>query len=218
MRTILVFGLITLFALVSFVPPQGGNVAIAQAQEVTIHLNGNVSSALTTVKNQGDLFMKNIVPKVSVQVPKIDLTIPTDVKIDLKDPKQSIEDAAPSLIKRLVTFTAKEVQKNVNVQLEAKDVPADWRKAAEAEPNETLKQHFLLIEWAREKHDIRACNELQPTVLEARTVGSETFTTPAPGDWIAYCLARVTQSTDRCLQINPSTLPPLRSLCEQELK
>jgi len=83
--------------------------------------------------------------------------------------------------------------------------------------NETIRKHLQLIEWARLKNDLGSCGELAPTVLDERTApDGKRLETPSHGDFLAYCLARVTRNPDRCAQIAPDTSPPLRALCESE--
>ncbi len=211
MRTAIVLGLIALFSLVAFVPPNGAtNGTIARAQEMTdsltIDFNMDLNAAVQGAKTHATNAVKN--------VPKIEVKIPTKLDVTLPDPNVIAKEAAPSLFKRLFAFTLETASNQIVPEIQA--VPANWRKAAEDEPNETLRHYFLLIEWAREKADIRACDELTPTVLEERTVDGKSILTPTRGDWIAYCLARVTKNYDRCKQIQTTTLPPLKSLCEQE--
>lgn len=201
MRTILVFGLLALFTLVSFVPPSGGGYTIASAQTLPLEFNTNVNGVINYVKTTTQNAAKNL--------PKVNVTLPSEINIDAKE-------VAPTLFKKMLSFAVDAAKDKIAPEPEV--THANWRDAAEEETNDVLKHYFVLIEWAREKHDVRACSELSPTVLEERIVKNVSYQTPSHDDWIAYCLARVTGNSDRCQQIQSGILPRLQTLCFEELQ
>ncbi len=86
------------------------------------------------------------------------------------------------------------------------------RDAAPVDLPEVLtgeKEFFRAVEDAILQSDPLGCGE-----LKVSSEGGENA--PSRGDWIAYCLARVTKNALRCDQITPGISPDLRLLCREE--
>lgn len=75
---------------------------------------------------------------------------------------------------------------------------AYWTQMKSESKSKVLLDSLKDIEWAVRKHDVRLCPSLS-------------------GDYLALCLALVTQDASRCAQIDASSASGLRKLCTEEL-
>ncbi len=75
---------------------------------------------------------------------------------------------------------------------------AYWSQIKNESKSKVLLDSIKDIEWAVRKHDVRLCSSL-------------------PGDYLALCLALVTEDASRCAQIDVSSASGLRKLCTEEL-
>lgn len=113
------------------------------------------------------------------------------------------------MTKEEITETAKEegmsaLKAFIFGSSEAEEAYDGWKEAMDVRPD--VAEILLAIETARETYDVRACHDL-PAVQGA-----------SRGDYLAYCLARVTRDPKRCDQIDPVSIPNLKSLCNDELR
>lgn len=92
--------------------------------------------------------------------------------------------------------------------LTSSPVKGAWEAAKQSADPRLIRQ-LERIEWATRRNDIRACVELLSGDAPVGTT---------PGDYLALCLARVTQSDRYCSQIDSRLAPFLRVLCDEELK
>ncbi len=70
-----------------------------------------------------------------------------------------------------------------------------------------------VIDTAVATSDVRVCQELKD--VENRI--PDAALAPTVGDFLAFCIARITKDAHRCPQINDQSSVPLREMCEREV-
>lgn len=215
-QKILAFAFLALYVLISYVPPSAEALAMSAKGEQlpALGLVGRIEFPLQiSLPNGSDISL----PVASVN---------SFIRETFARGSEAIKSLPSAEQARGKVGGAVEMVKsaaNTGLQVSRKVVAASKqiRTVADAlklEPDPTIRQHLQLTEWAEQKSDVHACEQLNPVVLDERTVNGRVLPTPTPGDFLAYCLARVTHDGARCTQIGDGTFPPLKSLCDNELK
>ncbi len=131
----------------------------------------------------------SILPR-NIAFQDIDAVVPLVTSRISQIDKKEVLHQATSLTASFIGFAAKNIESNASSK--------QWRDIASSSDAQT-RSRFLAIEWAREKNDRTTCGNLSDD-----------------GNWIAYCLARVTRNASRCDQIAPLHIPDVKTLCENE--
>lgn len=115
---------------------------------------------------------------------------------------------ALELLKKVVPkpkAALKVAAKRVQIAVTGQSPSTAWN-TAKGSPDPVFVEQLERIEWAMKKHDVRLCKDVR-----REAVGGQ------PRDYLALCLARVTDDASRCKQIDPVEAPLLKHLCDEEL-
>ncbi len=208
MRSALVFIALVAFVAVAFVPP---------TQE-SLHANAAFISSLHDKAEGASVSVKAVSDVAYDFVNALGIKFGTNATAAVEYAKnlQSTVKKAQSGDARAILSLAKD-QTAVAVQTA---VTARLKKLVAGKPiapgvlsaEEKLlyKEQLRLIEQAVQESDVRVCAQLRP----AKSAPEKA---PSAGDFMALCVARVTGSASRCLQIDATVSVPLKRLCEQSL-
>ncbi|OGJ63070.1 hypothetical protein A3A67_03300 [Candidatus Peribacteria bacterium RIFCSPLOWO2_01_FULL_51_18] len=204
MRSLWVFGLTAIFIATAFVPPTVANfLGFTERARATIERRTKASLTSGDIPGVADLkkaanLMKTLSkdPRTSVLVEDSKGKMYSDL---LKKSASALESVLPEPKKNL--------KKAVNEILSnPAKTSGRWVSLLQDEKQPKLRKQYERIEWATEKNDLRLCREIE----------SVDSASPAYGDLLAFCVARVTRSVTRCGQIGAGA-KLLKSICKEEL-
>ncbi len=229
MRIFLVFAIIALYIAVAFVPPSAQNLQAAMVQ-------------LTDTK----FFDGFHVGTVNIPGKNIDVTTVTEALKDLAARAGSAQQlvtsgaqgkdisgtlsAAATLLSAAAGTSGEQLEVDMRNALAKKasevitnigktktDSSAAWRRVLKAETDPVVLEQLHIIQDAILSGDVRRCAALAYVSQEQR--GSDAhgvLYTPGHGDYLAYCLARVTGEGSRCDQISGGITPALDAVCRAD--
>lgn len=198
MRNIAMVGLLLAFVGVAFVPPKPGDYSVS-AKTVTIAQK----PAKTALHDPTFDVTKQLSAALSGFAVNAMAIVPS-IPAHTQNTAQAISATSDTV--QVALTQAFDVAKLHN-----------WTDLLSFESNADIRKQIQLIQLAVKKSDIKSCTKLSVLPVEERTIAGVKVKTPSPGDFIAYCLARVTKVKERCDQIADNISLPLRSLCEREL-
>ncbi len=214
MRTLLTFGAIGLYLATAFTPPGQGvlqsrmdTAKAAIGGEARTVLIGEGSAALKQIQTAAKLVKAmSKDPKVSVLLEQ------AGKKVGTSDPVGLLAKSA-SLLSSVAPTPKKVISKVVSMVVPTLVKPSqEWKQVVANEKDPMLKHLYEEIDWAGHKSDVRLCKEIDPSVASLSSKDGPTI-----GDLLALCLAKATADASRCEQIDSTTAPELKSICESEL-
>lgn len=228
MRIFLVFAIIALYIAVAFVPPStqnlqaamleltdtkffdgfhvgtlsipGKNVDVTTVAEALKELATRAGSAqqLVTVGEQG----KEISSTLSAAAKLLGAAASTSGKQVEVDMRNALAKQASDIIQNIGKTKA--------------DSGA-WRRMLKAETDPVILEQLHIVQDAVQSGDVRRCGELSFVAQEQRGNDAHgVLFTPGYGDYLAYCLARVTGEGSRCDQISGGITPALDAVCRAD--
>lgn len=94
----------------------------------------------------------------------------------------------------------------------------NFRSLLASESSSTVKHQLELVDWAQKTSNIGACKDVLSAATGGdRVVDGALLPLPSAGDYLAFCVARITKVKERCNQIAAQIALPLKSLCEREI-
>jgi hypothetical protein len=226
MRTFLVFAIIALYIAVAFVPPSTQNLQAAMLQlgdaklftglQVgSLQLQGKNVDLADTAKALGELASR----LGNVQQPTFVAGLPgKEYAEKLADAAEVIASVAGKTPDDLKADMRNEFAKQASEAIQGigRGKPAGsaaWKKMLKAETDPVVLEQLHIIQDAILSGDVRVCGDLPYADPVERVVDGAFRFTPSHGDYLAYCLARVTGESGRCAQIDDRVTPDLRAAC-----
>ncbi len=229
MRTFLVFAVIALYIAVAFVPPSTQNLQAAMLQ-----------------LGEAKMFDGLSIGEISLSGDKVDLMATAEALKDLaskvtaaspfqangssaKEYAETLADAA-GVLSKVAGKTPDELKADMRnefakqaaeaIQSIGRSAPAGspaWKKLMKTETDPVVLEQLHLIQDAILSGDVRACGALPyPVQVERLAADGATLHTPSHGDYLAYCLARLTGESGRCEQVDEKLSPDLRGVCRAD--
>lgn len=229
MRLFLVFAIIALYIAVAFVPPSTQNLqaAMLQLNESKMfdgfHIGngalpgGNIDLAATASS------LRDLASRVGAAVPQ---TLPSAESG--KQYADRLADAA-GVLTALGGKSSEELKVDLRNELAKKAAETiqnigrgkpkgsgAWWVMLRNEMDPVVLEQLHLIQAAIVAGDVRLCGELPYAVPVQRMIDGAMLMTPSRGDYLAYCLARVTGEGTRCEQIDDRISPALQTVCRAD--
>lgn len=229
MRTFLVFSVIALYIAVAFVPPSSQNLqaAMLQLNESRLFTGIHVGS-VTAAGQKVDLLataglLKELATKVATTSPQSVVSGASGKEYAEKITQaagviaaiggKSTDELKVDLRNELAKKAAEAIQ-NIGKGKPAGSIA--WKRILKNEVDPVVLEQLQLIQAAIVAGDVRLCGALPYAAPVERTADGTTYMTPSHGDYLAYCLARVTGEGSRCDQIDERIAPALQTACRAD--